>query len=109
MGAFDLGLNWCWQSKESQGKARQGKVGIMGKVFNGVKKVSYLAGLFVIGMCAFLTGGVLLAILGWLFDVLIVPVILAFLFCVLVMLALFLVVVFCIEAIKRHFAGFARR
>ena len=80
----------------------------MGKVFNGVKKVSYLAVLFVM-VCAFLTGGVLLAILGWLFDALIVPVTLAVLLCVLVMWALFLVVVFCIEAIKRYFAGFSRR
>ena len=90
--------------------ARQGKVkvGIMGKVFNGVKKVSYLAGLFVM-VCAFLIGGVLLTILGWLFGVFIAPVTLAVLFCVLVMWALFLVVVFCIEAFKRHFAGFARR
>ena len=91
-----------------QVKARKGKVDIMGKVFNSVKKVSYLAVLFVT-VCAFLIGGILLAILGWLFDVLIVPVILAFLFCVFVMLALYLVVVFCIGAIKRYFAGFARR
>lgn len=105
MGAFDLELNWCWQGKSRQGKVR---VGIMGKVFNSVKKVSYLAVLFVM-VCVFLIGGVLLAILGWLFDALIVPVILAFLFCVLVILALYLVVVFCIGAIKRRFAGFARR